>query len=221
MSTCDDGAVNGHEETSDGRRRGGLREDLLRRGIEIARAGGPDAVSLRDVQRRSGVSNSAAYRHYADRDALLSAIADFAAAELAHRMHVAQGRVKEDLPPAERARARLRATGAAYLEFAIDEPGWFAVAFRADPAGRDPIGSGLAREAKEADPFRLLGDCLDDMVRVGTLAPDHRPNSDIAAWSAVHGLATLLNEGHLGHLQAEQRQAVIGRLLEVVEAGIR
>jgi AcrR family transcriptional regulator len=213
--------VTGDNDASDGRRRGGLREDLLRHGIEIARAGGPEAVSLRDVQRRSGVSNSAAYRHYADREALLSAIADFAAAELAHRMRIAQSRVSEDLPPADRVRARLRATGAAYLEFAIDEPGWFAVAFRAGPVAKDPIGSGSGREAKESDPFRLLGHCLDDMVRVGTLDRDRRANSDIAAWSAVHGLATLLIDGHLGHLQPEQRQAVIGRLLEVVEAGIR
>src|SRR6476661_2007303 len=114
---------------SDERRKGGLREDLLRHGIEIARTGGPSAVSIREVQRRSGVSNSAAYRHYADRDALLAAIADVAAAELTHRMRTAQGKVDQNLPPAERARVRLRATGAAYLEFAIAEPGWFSVAF--------------------------------------------------------------------------------------------
>ncbi len=213
--------MTGDDETRGARRGGGLREDLLRRGIEIARSGGPDAVSLRDVQRRSGVSNSAAYRHYADRDALLSAIADFAAAELTNRMRIAQGKVEEDLSPPDRARARLRATGAAYLEFAIDEPGWFAVAFGTRTSPKSQNGSGSDGKAKEAEPFRLLGDCLDDMVRVGTLDPDHRPNSDIAAWSAVHGLATLLNEGHLGHLQTEQRQHVIDRLLEVVEAGIR
>jgi hypothetical protein len=58
------------------------------------------------------------------------------------------------------------------------------------------------------------------MVRVGTLNPDRRPNTDIAAWAAVHGLATLFNEGHLGHLQADQREAVVERLLEIIEAGI-
>lgn len=201
-------------------RKGGLREDLLRHGIEIARTHGPGAVSIREVQRRSGVSNSAAYRHYADRDALMAAIADFAAAELTHRMLTAQGKVDGHLPPGERTRARLRAMGAAYLEFAITEPGWFATAFRTEPATRDRTDPS-EREPKESEPFRLLGRCLDDMVRVGTLDPDRRPNSDIAAWSAVHGLATLLNDGHLGHLRAEQRQAVIERLLEIVETGIR
>ena len=42
---------------------------LLDHAVELARAGGPDAVVLRDVQRAAGVSNSAAYRHYADRQA--------------------------------------------------------------------------------------------------------------------------------------------------------
>ena len=220
MSTCDHGRVTGDADRGDGRRKGGLREDLLRHGVEIARTGGPDVVSIREVQRRSGVSNSAAYRHYADRDALLAAIADVAAAELTHRMRKAQGQVDEDVPPAEGARARLRATGAAYLEFAIDEPGWFAVAFRTERATKNRADSS-AGEGKESDPFRLLGCCLDDMVRAGTLDAGRRPNSDIAAWSAVHGLATLLNEGHLGHLGIEQRQAVIDRLLEIVEMGIR
>ena len=46
---------------------GNLRQALLDHAVELARTGGPDAVVLRDVQRMAGVSNSAAYRHYADR----------------------------------------------------------------------------------------------------------------------------------------------------------
>jgi len=53
---------------------GNLREALLEHAVDLARAGGPDAVVLRDVQRAAGVSNSAAYRHYADRQGLLTAV---------------------------------------------------------------------------------------------------------------------------------------------------
>ena len=53
---------------------GNLRQALLDHAVELARADGPEAVVLRDVQRAAGVSNSAAYRHYADRQALLTAV---------------------------------------------------------------------------------------------------------------------------------------------------
>lgn len=53
---------------------GNLRQVLLDHAVGLAQAGGPDAVVLRDVQRAAGVSNYAAYRHYADRQALLTAV---------------------------------------------------------------------------------------------------------------------------------------------------
>src|SRR6478609_6617823 len=106
-----------------------LKATLLQHGIALAREGGPDAVSLRDVQRRAGVSNSAAYRHYTDRDELLLAISDHASAEMARRMEeqMAAVGVLDDSPAGRRrrARARFRATGSAYLDFALSEPGLF------------------------------------------------------------------------------------------------
>ena len=62
---------------------GNLRQALLEHAVELARTGGPDAVVLRDVQRMAGVSNSAAYRHYSDRGALLAAVTEYAESKLA------------------------------------------------------------------------------------------------------------------------------------------
>src|ERR1700760_1923807 len=55
-------------------RHGDLRRALLDAGIDLARAGGPDAVVLREATRRAGVVPNAAYRHFADRDELLAAV---------------------------------------------------------------------------------------------------------------------------------------------------
>ena len=54
---------------------GNLRETLVAAGVELARTGGPDAVVLRAVSRQAGVSHNAAYRHFADHDELLAAVA--------------------------------------------------------------------------------------------------------------------------------------------------
>ncbi len=67
-------------------RHGDLRRALLEAGTELARAGGPDAVVLREATRRAGVAPSAAYRHFANRGALLDAVCLAAQAALAEAM---------------------------------------------------------------------------------------------------------------------------------------
>src|SRR5271170_4325616 len=68
------------------RPRGAVRSALIEAGLELARSGGPDAVVLREVTRMVGVVPNAAYRHFADRDALLAAVRDAALGQLAQRM---------------------------------------------------------------------------------------------------------------------------------------
>ena len=116
---------------------GNLRQVLLEQAVELARAGGPDAVVLRDVQRMAGVSNSAAYRHYADRDALLAAVTEYAESRLADSMLARLGSVSTRGSKDKRAIARFRATGQGYIDFALDEPGLFRTAFAHTNAGRD------------------------------------------------------------------------------------
>jgi len=201
------------------RRHPDLAATLLAHGIELARAGGPEAVSLRDVQRRAGASHNAAYRHYHDREALLAAISHHAAARMAEAMSAAQEQAQlatsaadPQTAAAELARGRFRAIGRAYLDFALTEPGLFRTAFLTDPAPK-------AHSSQGPDPFQLLVDALDDMVTAGALAQERRPFSDIVAWSAVHGLAILLLDGPLRHLDALQQAAAINRLLDIVSAG--
>ncbi len=102
---------------------GNLRQALLDHAVDLARAGGPDAVVLRDVQRAAGVSNSAAYRHYADRQALLTAVQIYGMTLLGEFMQEALAAVPNRGPRDRRALARFRATGQAYVDFALAEPG--------------------------------------------------------------------------------------------------
>jgi len=197
---------------------GNLRQALLERAVELARAGGPDAVTVRDVQRAVGVSHSAAYRHYADRHALLGAVQQYGLGVLGDAMLAALAEVPNRGPRRRRALARLRATGKAYLNFAQTEPGLFRTAF--SPEVAEPVDGGDAQiEARH--PFQILIGCIDDLVTVGVLAAHRRDGVAEAAWSAVHGLATLLIDGPLAAAEPARRELVIERLLDVVEDGIR
>src|SRR5215469_15861023 len=118
-----------HQEGNRHRPPGTVRDGLVAAGLELARAGGPDAVVLREATRTVGVVPNAAYRHFADRDELLAAVCIEAMGELAARMAADVARVRGKYGDAGAARRRLRAIGRAYLEFARDEPGLFATAF--------------------------------------------------------------------------------------------
>src|SRR3569623_2067611 len=76
------------------RRRGAVRSALVQAGVELARTGGPDAVVLREATLMVGAVPNAAYRHFADRDALLAAVRDEAVKELAGRMAAGMNQVR-------------------------------------------------------------------------------------------------------------------------------
>jgi AcrR family transcriptional regulator len=200
-------------------RHGDLRRALVEAGTELARGGGPEAVVLREATRRAGVVPSAAYRHFADRRALLDAVCSAAQAELAVAMEaeLAEMAVGED--PAYFARARLRAVGSGYLRFAREEPGLFLTAFSASEDLQSAASPARAGEGG-LTPFQLLGSALDGLVEAGVLPRERRPGAEFLAWSAVHGLAMLLIEGPLRGIDAARAQDAGRRLLEMVERGL-
>ena len=200
-------------------RHGDLRRALLDAGIALARAGGPEAVVLREATRRAGVVPNAAYRHFASRDALLQAVRAAALAALAVAMETELARLRRFRNPAHAARAGLRAIGSAYLGFARAETGLFRTAFAV--AG-DPPGMATPEMAGASglNPFELLGAALDRLVEAGVLPRERRPGAEYLAWSAVHGLAMLVIEGPLHRFGEAETRAIAERLLDMVEKGI-
>ena len=195
---------------------GDLLTALTAVAVELATEGGPDAVVLREAARRVGVSPAAAYRHVADRAALLDLVAVGAGAQLVARMRRDQAAVRAH-DPREAALLRFRATGAAYVGFALAQPGLFRTALMARPSG----AAGLLDGA----PGRVLAEALDGVVAVGLLAPAARPRSETVAWAAVHGLAVLLLDGLLPPGDADAVRddvpgGVLDRLLEAVAFGL-
>jgi AcrR family transcriptional regulator len=202
---------------------GGLHDSLVDAGLALARVGGPGAVVLRAVSRQAGVSHNAAYRHFADHEELVAAVAERCMAELAGLMHRRLAEV--DVPgQVARARAELTAVGRAYIEFARAEPGWFRTAFTGAVA---PTGANTAAPDEPpsmspalADPYQLLSRCLDALVEVGELDPQRRPGAEVAAWSMVHGLSHLMAQGPLSQLPPDAAELAIGKALDVVQRGL-
>lgn len=198
---------------------GRLREALLVAGLGLARADGPEAVVLRAASRAAGVSHNAAYRHFADRDELLRAVCEQCMSRLAVLMEARIDALPADRDPVATAWARLDAIGRAYLEFAATEPGWFRTAFAVPPT-LDSFGLGEGVGASGLGPYALLSARLDELVEVGAVPSERRPGAEYAAWSAVHGLSTLLNDGPLRDLPAIEREHALRVVLDTVARGL-
>ena len=175
--------------------RGTVRGALVAAGLELARTGGPQAVVLREATRMVGVVPNAAYRHFADHDALLAAVCAAAMDELATRMAAGVARVRARHGDPAAARRRLRAIGTAYFDFARDEPGLFATAFalpQLHTYGAPDNGTG-----RDRTPLGQLRRVLDELVDAGVLSRKRRDGIEYPIWAAVHGLAVLAEHGPL------------------------
>jgi AcrR family transcriptional regulator len=200
-------------------RHGDLRRALLEAGIRLARAGGPTAVVLREATRQVGVAPNAAYRHFADRDALLHAVCAVGQAELALAIEAEWTASPSSGSPAEIARAHLRAVGTGYLRFARAEPGLFRTAFSVHEDLQKATIPEMAGKSGMT-PFQLLTRALDEMCEAGVLLAERRFGAEFLAWSAVHGLSMLLIDGPLRVLNDEQAEGVGGQLIDMVERGL-
>jgi AcrR family transcriptional regulator len=199
-------------------RHGDLRNALLIAGLEMARAGGPDAVVLREATRQAGVSPNAAYRHFANQSALLEAVRSACISNLAAAIEDEMKKCRPGRDPKAYAKKSLRAVGMGYLGFAMKEPGMFRTAFSVPPAIHSPNPANTA--SMGLNPFQLLSLALDRMKDSGMLTVKAREGAEYLAWSTVHGLALLVLEGPLYAVPPQMVLALGERLVMMVERGL-
>jgi AcrR family transcriptional regulator len=191
---------------------GDLRRALVTEGLALARVGGPEAVTLREVARRLDVSPTAIYRHYPDREALLGAVCCEARREHATGMLAAMARI-EAPDAAALAMGHLRAIGQVYLDVGRDEPMLLATAFAPVPP---PPGI-----VEDPSPWQVLNEALDELVATGAMPAERRPGAEIIAWAIVHGY-TLLRTNHAldsvaaGPVDEEDLLDSVARALDIV-----
>jgi AcrR family transcriptional regulator len=198
---------------------GNLRPALIEAGVELARTGGPDAVVVREASRRVGVSHNAAYRHFPDRDALVKAVAERSMSELARLMERLMAEIDPGDTSVAAANRRLRATGQAYVRFALTEPGLFRTAF-AVSRRLEHFGPGEGAAESGLNPYELLNRQLDELMEAGGLPAERRPYADTTAWAGVHGISVLMLDGPLRDLPEAEREAATASLLDNIERGL-
>jgi AcrR family transcriptional regulator len=166
---------------------GNLRRALLDEALATIRAEGVDGLTLREIGARLGVSRTALYRHFADKRALLAAVATEGFRTLREQLVTAW-------EEGGRGRAAFDSIGVAYVRFAVANPSHYRVMFGGfvDPKASDP-----ELNAEAAGAFQALVDALAALQRDAIMRAEDTVTMARFVWAVVHGVAMLGIDGQL------------------------
>ncbi len=188
---------------------GDLRRVLLEAAQRLVAREGPAQVSLRSIAREAGVSHAAPYHHFADREALLAAVAASGFEGLRSAMHAAAA-----APGAADPLSRLQAAGVAYVAFAVANPEIYRLMF-----------SGLLSDRRRYPDLQASTEAAFDVLLalLGARSPGGGGAAvATATWSLVHGLAYLMIEGLLAEeVAAKGAEGVAREVTRVLGVGLR
>jgi AcrR family transcriptional regulator len=174
-----------------------LRDTLVVAAVALIARRGPQGFSLREVARRARVSEAAPYWHFADREALLAAVAERGFEEMAKGMMAIWSR---EVEPVE----RFRALGIGYVRFALAHPSYLRVMFGSEVP--DKAGHPALKAAGERT-FAMLVQAIAECQAAGQVRAGAPEDLAVGAWSIVHGLAALLVDGKLKDRAANAEEA--------------
>lgn len=198
----------GRRPRRDSYHHGDLRRALLEAAGALLEEGGSGALSLRAAARRSGVSQTAPYRHFPDKQALMAALGAEGFEWLCDRLSGAVGRTGGG-------RERIIALGIAYVGFAIDHPARFRLMFSAEIPNKDDYPE-LAAAADQT--YELVRNAIGAEPPVGVRA-DIRT---FGHWALAHGAAILLLEGKVRNIgdSYDERKAAVEEILQIYADGL-
>jgi AcrR family transcriptional regulator len=184
-----------------------LRNALIDEALAVLSSEGSGALTLRELARRLGVTHTAPYAHFADKAALLEAVADVGFERLATLLANAGG--------SDDAAAALMAMGVAYLHFARENPNLYRLMF-VDPELADDPDCQWSEGGERA--FEALTGAL---ARIGI--PDGVEPRDLGAavWSMVHGVAMLDIDRRMDNKTIRDAEEVLRLGSGLVLAGLR
>lgn len=169
---------------------GNLKNALVETALRMVEEEGSEAITIRELTHRLGTSRSAVYRHFSGKTALIQAVieAGFARFDAA----IAPFLQNDTLPFLD----RLRATGIAYVEFAMNNPPLYRLLFGKTHREEREAFCDLQDEMQSAG-FHALAQFLQEGQQNGTFKQGDPQIQAMLIWSAMHGFAMLLIDGHI------------------------
>ena len=175
---------------------GDLKNALIKAGVEILAKDGVIGLSLRKVAARAGVSHTAPYSHFVDKQALIAAISTEGFRQLYERMSAVAEEYKT------KPSMQLIEVGWAYVQFALDDRDRFKVMF-SGILEKEKIYPEFVTESQRN--FQLVKMVVEANQAAGVLRSGPSDLVALSAWAIIHGFSMLLLEGQISHTVLEQR----------------
>ena len=194
---------------------GSLREALMEAALRLVKEKGLRGFSLREASREAGVAASAPYRHFSDRGALMTAIAEESVLMLMERTNKAMELVTE-----ENALRQYQAMGVAYVKFAAEEPTRFLV--MSDTEFADSSRSELLKQYEEQGEETIRRALSKAKEEESASALMNQEMIQLAATAMTYGLAKMFADGHFARagVESEEAEGIAKMVTDILGAGI-
>jgi AcrR family transcriptional regulator len=193
---------------------GNLKEALIDATLRMVEESGVEKVSVREAAKRAGVSPGAPFRHFPNRTALMTAVAEQATRRLRNEINRALAHCDSDDPL-----KRLEALGAAYMRWAVQNPTHFRIV--SDRSLIDYDGSEALRRDNEEIRSRM-DELLIEAWRRGLLFAQDLQHIPLAARAIAYGMARMFVDGHFPQwgVVAGQTESAFGAVFKLFIEGI-
>ncbi|MCK9373650.1 MAG: TetR/AcrR family transcriptional regulator [Sulfuricurvum sp.] len=191
---------------------GNLKEALLQTALEIIDAQGLDAITLRDLTQRLGTSRTAVYRHFANKEALILGVIEKGYEQL----NLLFTPIFQDRTHS--VAERFETMGRAYLDFAIEHPNLYRLLFGEKFRQEREEICDYKDETQATGLYALIGLLLEAQEE-GIIAKVNPIVQAAMVWASIHGLASLLIDGHL--MMSDNMEAIYEYSIEVLLKGLR
>ncbi len=191
---------------------GNLKEALLQTALETIDTQGLDAITLRDLTQRLGTSRTAVYRHFASKEALILGVIEKGYEELDLLFTpIFQDKIRS-------VDVRFETMGRAYLDFAIEHPNLYRLLFGENFRQEREELCDYKDENQATGLYALIG-LLIEAQEEGIIAQENPMVQAATVWASIHGLASLLIDGHL--MMSDNLEAIYEYSIGVLLKGLR
>ncbi|MGL4820186.1 MAG: TetR/AcrR family transcriptional regulator [Bacilli bacterium] len=188
---------------------GDLRSDLIRQGLVVLNDEGLENLSLRKVAKLCGVSHTAPYKHFENKEALVQAISD----EVRDRFVAALQKAVDQYPG--RPYEQVGALGAYYVTFMVENPDYMKFLFLNSSIETICYADGQFLKSEEM-AFEIFKNCAEAMFREAGLPPAVYGMNVLTMWSVVHGYALLVAKKNL-----DVGEDYVGVLMQMLTSRVR
>lgn len=174
------------EKGNDTYHHGNLKDDLIKKGLKLYNEEGADNFSIRKVAALCNVSHAAPYKHFKSKEELINAMSEYVFSNFSSSMSEIIEKYKDD--PYK----RLIELGKKYVWFMVENPDYLKFAFLQKSENQIIIENNKLNKV-EYKSFNIFRNCAVDFFKSINLEEEQYAQDIIAAWSMVHGLATMLS----------------------------